>query len=197
MFTINAVLIRLILFSPIIKHKSTFSFFFLGYNHQHLREDQSQKSPEFYSRTASESNVYLNTFHYPNSNLKDHTFDTLSLDSSDSMETSISACSPDNISRYIPFWSVILLWRKWIENDKKPRNILLMNWNVLSKISVVIAGFHYSASTANVARIEEMERLLKQAHAEKTRLLESRVMIYIEISKILHCWSCVFIRFRN
>ncbi|XP_060542292.1 LOW QUALITY PROTEIN: pleckstrin homology-like domain family B member 2 [Pantherophis guttatus] len=100
-----------------------------GYNHQHLREDQSQKSPEFYSRTASESNVYLNTFHYPNSNLKDHTFDTLSLDSSDSMETSISACSPDNIS---------------------------------------------SASTANVARIEEMERLLKQAHAEKTRLLESR-----------------------
>ncbi|KAL7983485.1 hypothetical protein Chor_000361, partial [Crotalus horridus] len=100
-----------------------------GYNHQHLREDQSQKSPEFYSRTASESNMYLNTFHYPNSNLKDHTFDTLSLDSSDSMETSISACSPDNIS---------------------------------------------SASTANVARIEEMERLLKQAHAEKTRLLESR-----------------------
>uniref|UniRef100_A0A670Y2T2 Pleckstrin homology like domain family B member 2 n=1 Tax=Pseudonaja textilis TaxID=8673 RepID=A0A670Y2T2_PSETE len=100
-----------------------------GYNHQHLREDQSQKSPEFYSRTASESNVYLNTFHYPNPNLKDHTFDTLSLDSTDSMETSISACSPDNIS---------------------------------------------SASTANVARIEEMERLLKQAHAEKTRLLESR-----------------------
>ncbi|KAM6446681.1 pleckstrin homology-like domain family B member 2 isoform 2-T3 [Liasis olivaceus] len=100
-----------------------------GYNQQHLREDQSQKPPEFYSRTASESNVYLNTFHYPNPNLKDHAFDTLSLDSSDSMETSISACSPDNIS---------------------------------------------SASTANVARIEEMERLLKQAHAEKTRLLESR-----------------------
>ncbi|XP_063161632.1 pleckstrin homology-like domain family B member 2 isoform X2 [Candoia aspera] len=100
-----------------------------GYNHQHMHEDQSQKPPEFYSRTASESNVYLNTFNYPNPNLKGHAFDTLSLDSSDSMETSISACSPDNIS---------------------------------------------SASTANVARIEEMERLLKQAHAEKTRLLESR-----------------------
>uniref|UniRef100_A0A8D0B1N6 Pleckstrin homology like domain family B member 2 n=1 Tax=Salvator merianae TaxID=96440 RepID=A0A8D0B1N6_SALMN len=100
-----------------------------GYNHQHLCEDQSQKSPEFYSRTASESNVYLNTFHYPDHSFKDHAFDSLSLDSSDSMETSISACSPDNIS---------------------------------------------SASTSNVARIEEMERLLKQAHAEKTRLLESR-----------------------
>ncbi|KAJ7320378.1 hypothetical protein JRQ81_019889 [Phrynocephalus forsythii] len=100
-----------------------------GYNHQHTCEDPSQKSPEFYSRTASESNVYLNTFHYPDHNFKDHTFDTLSLDSSDSMETSISACSPDNIS---------------------------------------------SASTSNVARIEEMERLLKQAQAEKTRLLESR-----------------------
>ncbi|XP_062982912.1 pleckstrin homology-like domain family B member 2 isoform X4 [Elgaria multicarinata webbii] len=100
-----------------------------GYNHQHICDDQSQKSPEFYSRTASESNVYLNTFHYPDHSFKDHAFDTLSLDSSDSMETSISACSPDNIS---------------------------------------------SASTSNVARIEEMERLLKQAHAEKSRLLESR-----------------------
>ncbi|NWS67101.1 PHLB2 protein, partial [Syrrhaptes paradoxus] len=100
-----------------------------GYNHQRICENQRQKSPEFYSRTASESNVYLNSFHYPDRNYKDHAFDTLSLDSSDSMETSISACSPDNIS---------------------------------------------SASTSNVARIEEMERLLKQAHAEKTRLLETR-----------------------
>ncbi|XP_030060057.1 pleckstrin homology-like domain family B member 2 isoform X2 [Microcaecilia unicolor] len=95
-----------------------------GYNHQHLCEAPRQKSPEFYNRTASESNVYLDNFYYA-----DHAFDTLSLDSSDSMETSISACSPDNIS---------------------------------------------SASTANVARIEEMERLLKEAQAEKTRLLESR-----------------------
>ncbi|XP_068019197.1 pleckstrin homology-like domain family B member 2 isoform X6 [Melanerpes formicivorus] len=100
-----------------------------GYNHQRVCENQRQKSPEFYSRTASESNVYLNSFHYPDRSYKDHAFDTLSLDSSDSMETSISACSPDNIS---------------------------------------------SASTSNVARIEEMERLLKQAHAEKTRLLETR-----------------------
>ncbi|XP_053922642.1 pleckstrin homology-like domain family B member 2 isoform X5 [Cuculus canorus] len=100
-----------------------------GYNHQRICESQRQKSPEFYSRTASESNVYLNSFHYPDRSYKDHAFDTLSLDSSDSMETSISACSPDNIS---------------------------------------------SASTSNVARIEEMERLLKQAHAEKTRLLETR-----------------------
>ncbi|XP_008064779.1 pleckstrin homology-like domain family B member 2 isoform X2 [Carlito syrichta] len=99
-----------------------------GYNHQQMSEGQRQKS-DFYSRTASESNVYLNSFHYPDHSYKDQAFDTLSLDSSDSMETSISACSPDNIS---------------------------------------------SASTSNIARIEEMERLLKQAHAEKTRLLESR-----------------------
>ncbi|EPY73239.1 hypothetical protein CB1_025376004 [Camelus ferus] len=101
-----------------------------GYNHQQMSEGQRQKSSEFYNRTASESNVYLNSFHYPDHSYKDQAFDTLSLDSSDSMETSISACSPDNIS---------------------------------------------SASTSNIARIEEMERLLKQAHAEKTRLLESRV----------------------
>ncbi|XP_029400418.1 pleckstrin homology-like domain family B member 2 isoform X5 [Mus pahari] len=99
-----------------------------GYNHQQMSEGQRQK-PEFYSRTASESNVYLNSFHYPDRSYKDQAYDTLSLDSSDSMDTSISACSPDNIS---------------------------------------------SASTSNIARIEEMERLLKQAHAEKTRLLESR-----------------------
>ncbi|XP_032205362.1 pleckstrin homology-like domain family B member 2 isoform X16 [Mustela erminea] len=100
-----------------------------GYNHQQMSEGQRQKSSDFYNRTASESNVYLNSFHYPDHSYKDQAFDTLSLDSSDSMETSISACSPDNIS---------------------------------------------SASTSNIARIEEMERLLKQAHAEKTRLLESR-----------------------
>uniref|UniRef100_A0A8C9HT00 Phosphatidylinositol specific phospholipase C X domain containing 2 n=1 Tax=Piliocolobus tephrosceles TaxID=591936 RepID=A0A8C9HT00_9PRIM len=99
-----------------------------GYNHQQMSEGHRQKS-EFYNRTASESNVYLNSFHYPDHSFKDQAFDTLSLDSSDSMETSISACSPDNIS---------------------------------------------SASTSNIARIEEMERLLKQAHAERTRLLESR-----------------------
>ncbi|XP_044770006.1 pleckstrin homology-like domain family B member 2 [Neomonachus schauinslandi] len=100
-----------------------------GYNHQQMSEGQRQKSSQFYNRTASESNVYLNSFHYPDHSYKDQAFDTLSLDSSDSMETSISAYSPDNIS---------------------------------------------SASTSNIARIEEMERLLKQAHAEKTRLLESR-----------------------
>ncbi|KAL1788073.1 pleckstrin-likey-like domain family B member 2 isoform X1 [Sigmodon hispidus] len=99
-----------------------------GYNHQQMSEGQRQK-PDFYNRTASESNVYLNSFRYPDHSYKDQAYDTLSLDSSDSMETSISACSPDNIS---------------------------------------------SASTSNIARIEEMERLLKQAHAEKTRLLESR-----------------------
>ena len=43
--------------------------------------------------------------------------------------------------------------------------------------AVFLKGFcvFFSASTSNIARIEEMERLLKQAHAEKTRLLESRV----------------------
>ncbi|XP_007934649.1 pleckstrin homology-like domain family B member 1 [Orycteropus afer afer] len=64
----------------------------------------------------------------------EHAYDTLSLESSDSMETSIStggnsACSPDNIS---------------------------------------------SASGLDVGKIEEMEKMLKEAHAEKTRLMESR-----------------------
>ncbi|NXH54918.1 PHLB1 protein, partial [Rhabdornis inornatus] len=64
----------------------------------------------------------------------DHAYDTLSLESSDSMETSISignnsACSPDNIS---------------------------------------------SASGMETGKIEEMEKMLKEAHEEKSRLMESQ-----------------------
>ncbi|NXD29225.1 PHLB1 protein, partial [Spelaeornis formosus] len=64
----------------------------------------------------------------------DHAYDTLSLESSDSMETSISignnsVCSPDNIS---------------------------------------------SASGLETGKIEEMEKMLKEAHEEKSRLMESR-----------------------
>ncbi|XP_006152349.1 pleckstrin homology-like domain family B member 1 isoform X5 [Tupaia chinensis] len=63
----------------------------------------------------------------------EHAYDTLSLESSDSMETSIStgaasACSPDTSS----------------------------------------------ASGLDVGKIEEMEKMLKEAHAEKSRLMESR-----------------------
>ncbi|XP_061521842.1 pleckstrin homology-like domain family B member 1 isoform X3 [Phycodurus eques] len=77
------------------------------------------------SRASSQTNVYLNTFDYRDN----QAFDTMSVDSADSIETSISACSPDNIS---------------------------------------------SASTSNVAKLEEMERLLREAQAEKNRLLEHK-----------------------
>ncbi|XP_031199255.1 pleckstrin homology-like domain family B member 1 isoform X5 [Mastomys coucha] len=67
----------------------------------------------------------------------EHAYDTLSLESSDSMETSIStggnsACSPDTMS---------------------------------------------SASGLDMGKIEEMEKMLKEAHAEKSRLMESRVRL--------------------
>ncbi|XDV32508.1 hypothetical protein PO909_003303 [Leuciscus waleckii] len=66
-------------------------------------------------------------------------YDTLSLESSDSMDTSIStgnnsACSPDNMSRF--------------------------------DISI--------ASGMDALKIEEMEKMLKEAHLEKARLIESR-----------------------
>ncbi|XP_033027223.1 pleckstrin homology-like domain family B member 1 isoform X8 [Lacerta agilis] len=61
-------------------------------------------------------------------------YDTLSLESSDSLDTNLStsgnsACSPDNVS---------------------------------------------SASGADAGKIEEMEKMLKEAHAEKSRMMESR-----------------------
>ncbi|XP_055007084.1 pleckstrin homology-like domain family B member 2 isoform X3 [Boleophthalmus pectinirostris] len=76
------------------------------------------------SRAASQTNVYLDGFGY-----RDQAFDTMSVDSTDSIETSISACSPDNVS---------------------------------------------SASTSNMAKLEEMERMLREAQAEKNRLLEHK-----------------------
>ncbi|XP_031652348.1 pleckstrin homology-like domain family B member 2 isoform X5 [Oncorhynchus kisutch] len=78
------------------------------------------------SRAASQSNVYLDTYGHCDNG---QAYDTMSVDSSDSMETSISACSPDNIS---------------------------------------------CASTSNVTKLEEMERLLRQAQAEKNRLIEHK-----------------------
>ncbi|XP_051973628.1 pleckstrin homology-like domain family B member 2 isoform X3 [Xyrauchen texanus] len=90
--------------------------------------DDRQRLSEMSNRTVSESNVYLEPFlnRYLDNG---HNFDTQSVDSTESLETSISACSPDNIS---------------------------------------------TASTANMVKIEEMERMLREAQAEKNRLLEHR-----------------------
>uniref|UniRef100_A0A3Q3NIT1 Pleckstrin homology-like domain, family B, member 2b n=1 Tax=Mastacembelus armatus TaxID=205130 RepID=A0A3Q3NIT1_9TELE len=86
---------------------------------RHLHKGQSG------IRASSQTNVYLDAFGYRDN----QAFDTMSVDSTDSIETSISACSPDNVS---------------------------------------------SASTSNMAKLEEMERLLREAHAEKSRLLEHK-----------------------
>ncbi|XP_068186482.1 pleckstrin homology-like domain family B member 2 [Antennarius striatus] len=91
----------------------------------HMSEDRQRRS-DICSRMISESNVFLDSFSYPDNS---QTSDTVSVDSSDSLETSFSACSPDNIS---------------------------------------------SASMSNMVKIEEMERLLREAQAEKQRLLEHR-----------------------
>ncbi|KAL7390162.1 hypothetical protein ABVT39_016140 [Epinephelus coioides] len=93
-------------------------------SHTHMNEDRQRRS-DFCSRMVSEPSVFLDSFYPDNSQASD----TVSVDSSDSLETSFSACSPDNIS---------------------------------------------SASTSNMAKIEEMERLLREAQAEKHRLLEHR-----------------------
>ncbi|XP_063798695.1 pleckstrin homology-like domain family B member 1 isoform X14 [Pseudophryne corroboree] len=70
---------------------------------------------------------------HPRDDDPSHGYDTLSLESSDSLDTSVStgnsACSPDNMS---------------------------------------------SASGLDLLKIEEMERMLLEAHAERARLMESR-----------------------
>nr|XP_023652223.1 pleckstrin homology-like domain family B member 2 isoform X4 [Paramormyrops kingsleyae] len=92
-------------------------------HHQHRSHVPGPGQQPLSARVASQSSVCL-----PYGD-DAHAYDTLSVDSSDSMETSISACSPDNVS---------------------------------------------SASTSNMAKLEEMERLLREAQAEKHRLLENR-----------------------
>ncbi|XP_058645494.1 pleckstrin homology-like domain family B member 2 isoform X9 [Onychostoma macrolepis] len=57
--------------------------------------DERQRMSEMSNRTVSETNVFLEPFHYMDNGLN---FDTMSVDSTESLETSISACSPDNIS---------------------------------------------------------------------------------------------------
>ncbi|XP_047235682.1 pleckstrin homology-like domain family B member 2 isoform X1 [Girardinichthys multiradiatus] len=96
-----------------------------GNSYIHINDDRQRQS-DFCSRMVSEPNMFLDPFSYPDNS---QVSDTVSVDSSDSLETSFSACSPDNIS---------------------------------------------SASTSNMAKIEEMERLLREAQAEKLRLLEHR-----------------------
>lgn len=60
-----------------------------------MNEDR-QRGSDFCSRMVSEPNVFLESFSYPDNS---QASDTVSVDSSDSLETSFSACSPDNISR--------------------------------------------------------------------------------------------------
>ncbi|XP_053852933.1 pleckstrin homology-like domain family B member 1 isoform X3 [Vidua macroura] len=92
--------------------------------------------PTAFPRLVHHSILHHNRPHGagPRAEELDHAYDTLSLESSDSMDTSISignnsACSPDNIS---------------------------------------------SASGMETGKIEEMEKMLKEAHEEKSRLMESR-----------------------
>ncbi|KAM6907471.1 pleckstrin homology-like domain family B member 2 [Xenentodon cancila] len=63
-------------------------------SHAHMNEDRQRQS-DFCSRMVSEPNVFLDSFSYRENS---QTSDTVSVDSSDSLETSFSACSPDNIS---------------------------------------------------------------------------------------------------
>ncbi|XP_039540800.1 pleckstrin homology-like domain family B member 1 isoform X5 [Pimephales promelas] len=97
-----------------------------GHSQQHIGEEHRTRLSDIGGRASSQNNVYLDSFGYQDNG---RAFDTLSMDSSDSMETSISACSPDNVS---------------------------------------------SASTSNVLKMEEMERLLREAQAEKHQLMEYR-----------------------
>ncbi|XP_077100965.1 pleckstrin homology-like domain family B member 2 isoform X2 [Siphateles boraxobius] len=121
----GSVLNRALAISPKETHMDTHRLH-KGHSQQHIGEEHRTRLSNISGRTSSQNNVYLDSFGYQDNG---RAFDTLSMDSSDSMETSISACSPDNVS---------------------------------------------SASTSNFLKMEEMERLLREAQAEKHQLMEYR-----------------------
>lgn len=57
--------------------------------------------------------------------------------------------------------------------------------NMRVKLLLCVCFVCYSASTANMAKLEEMERLLREAQAEKRSLLEHKVTPRIFICLIL------------
>lgn len=71
------------------RHTNIFMALSLGYNHQQMSEGQRQKSSEFQPHSVWVE-CLLGQFPLPDHSYKDQAFDTLSLDSSDSMETSTS-----------------------------------------------------------------------------------------------------------
>ncbi|XP_026081959.1 pleckstrin homology-like domain family B member 1 isoform X6 [Carassius auratus] len=102
-----------------------------------LHGSQTQINSPFCSTSGPV--VHHSILHHTAPSSGEQPYDTLSLESSDSMDTSIStgnnsACSPDNMSRF--------------------------------NISI--------ASCMDALKIEEMEKMLKEAQLEKARLIESR-----------------------
>ncbi|XP_059389276.1 pleckstrin homology-like domain family B member 1 isoform X15 [Carassius carassius] len=102
-----------------------------------LHGSQTQINSPFSSTSGPV--VHHSILHHTAPSSGEQPYDTLSLESSDSMDTSIStgnnsACSPDNMSRF--------------------------------NISI--------ASCMDALKIEEMEKMLKEAQLEKARLIESR-----------------------
>ncbi|XP_016134486.1 pleckstrin homology-like domain family B member 2 [Sinocyclocheilus grahami] len=90
----GSVLNRDLAISPKETHMDTHRLL-KGHSQQHIGEEHRTRLSDLGGRASSQTNVYLDSFGYQDNS---RAFDTLSVDSSDSMETSISACSPDNVS---------------------------------------------------------------------------------------------------
>ncbi|KAM7399817.1 hypothetical protein PAMP_019061 [Pampus punctatissimus] len=98
--------------------------------------------------------VHHSILHHQPPSAGEQPYDTLSLESSDSMDTSVStgnnsACSPDNMSRIT------------VSADEHYS-------------SDCASVFHTSVGGVDTLKIEEMEKMLKEAQLEKARLIESR-----------------------
>ncbi|XP_058268076.1 pleckstrin homology-like domain family B member 2 isoform X6 [Hemibagrus wyckioides] len=136
--------------------------------HLYLNDSRWRQS-EINSRTMSESNFCLSTFHHMDNSAN---FDTISMESSDSLETSISACSPDNISSSASIFNVVKIEEMecLLREEQAEKNRLL-------KHRETEIEQRRQALEEEKRRREELERQLKEETNIRQKLIEREIKL--------------------
>ncbi|XP_058268071.1 pleckstrin homology-like domain family B member 2 isoform X2 [Hemibagrus wyckioides] len=135
--------------------------------HLYLNDSRWRQS-EINSRTMSESNFCLSTFHHMDNSAN---FDTISMESSDSLETSISACSPDNISSASIFNVVKIEEMECLLREEQAEK------NRLLKHRETEIEQRRQALEEEKRRREELERQLKEETNIRQKLIEREIKL--------------------
>lgn len=142
--------------------------------------------------------VHHSILHHQSPSSGNQAYDTLSLESSDSMETSVStgnsACTPERW----PLKACVCRFTLFI-----PRT---QCWGMKRPPLPHFLPVSHSGCGIEAQRIEEMEKMLKEAQQEKARLIENRVSDGTSFYSEAICWmylnlklitACLSVRLRS